>query len=233
LNTTRLDRYARARHLPAQSPDDRLVAGGLHRVVVDAVIARRLQPGVARCIRVVVGGVEEEEFQLAGRLAGQAERGQAVHLLAEHGARRLDDGLAVLVVQVADDHRGGGLPGEQAHGGKVGLHAEVAEPGLPVGQREAVERVHLDVEGEEVIAAVRAAVGDVVEEVVGGEPLADEAAENVGEDDDNGVDVPGLDLRRQCFEVHAYSRLLKPNSPRRHGDTEARPTCHAARQGCI
>jgi hypothetical protein len=56
---------------------------------------------------------------------------------------------------------------------------------------------------------VRAAVGDVVEEVVGGEPLADEPSEDVGEDDDDRVDPAGLDLCAEGFQVQSSLRKVE------------------------
>src|SRR5690606_38175933 len=49
--------------------------------------------------------------------------------------------------------------------------------------------VHLDVDRQEVVAAFRAVLADLLEEQAGGDPFADQPALHVGEGDDHGVDA--------------------------------------------
>ena len=75
---------------------------------------------------------------------------------------------------------------------QVGLHDEIAVALLPARRRVARHRLHVDVVGEQIVAAVRLLVG-AVEEVLGLEALADQPALHVGEADHDRVDLAGAD----------------------------------------
>ena len=79
---------------------------------------------------------------------------------------------------------------------------KVAKALLPVRHAEARLRLHVDVHRQKVIAAMRAVRGDVLQEKLSGEPLADEPPENVREGDDDGVDEAALDVGLEGGEVH-------------------------------
>ena len=72
---------------------------------------------------------------------------------------------------------------------EVGDHRHVAVAALPRRDRVAVDGVHLDVDGEQVVAALGAVLGELLDEEPGRRALADEAALHVGERDDDGVDL--------------------------------------------
>ena len=82
--------------------------------------------------------------------------------------------------------------------GKVGLHDEVAVALLPIGGRVARHRLHVDIVGEQVVAAVRLFMG-AVEEILGLEAFADEPTLHVGEADDDRVDLTGAHGILQVF----------------------------------
>ena len=71
-----------------------------------------------------------------------------------------------------------------------GFMHEVAVALLPVRDRVAGHRLHVDVVGEQIVAAMRLLVR-AFEEVVGLHALADEPALHVGEGDDDRVDLAG------------------------------------------
>ena len=96
--------------------------------------------------------------------------------------------------QVTEYQRSTRLPGQSAQAGHVGPECEIAEPGVPVGHLETVERVHVEVHCQQIAAAVGAVAGDGVEEVVGAEPLADEPAEGVREGNEDSINSAGFDL---------------------------------------
>jgi hypothetical protein len=74
-------------------------------------------------------------------------------------------------------------------------HYEIAEPFFPIGQLEPIHRLHLQVHREQIIAAMGSVFGHQVQEELSSESLPDEAAENVGEGDDDRVNGAALDLR--------------------------------------
>ena len=84
---------------------------------------------------------------------------------------------------------------------EVGLHLEVAVAALPRRHRVAADGVHLDVDGEQVVAGLGAVLGDLVEEVRRGQPLALQAALHVGEREQHGVDLAAADRRAQLVEL--------------------------------
>jgi hypothetical protein len=65
----------------------------------------------------------------------------------------------VVVEDVAQHQRGPSSHGDAAQRRKVGLHDEVAVALLPAGGLVARHRLHVDVVGEQVVAAVRLVMG--------------------------------------------------------------------------
>ena len=104
--------------------------------------------------------------------------------------------------KIAKHQRRRRLPGQHAQRGKVRPHLEIAEAFLPVGQLEAVLRVHFDVDGQQIITPVRAALRYLVQKKLSSAALADEPPENVRGADDHGVYGAALDLGLQSVEVH-------------------------------
>jgi hypothetical protein len=122
----------------------------------------------------------------------------ALQDLAGRGEHR---GVVVVEpAEVGQHHGGSGVPGHATQRGEVGRHREVAVAACPGGHLVPVDRVHLHVDGKQVVAALRAVLHHLVEEVPGMEPLALQASLHVGDGDDHGVDLTAVDERRQLVE---------------------------------
>ncbi len=197
-----LHRDPRRLHPVADGAHQRLLLGGLEDVVVLEVVGDRSEAVVALGPRLVEGLPEEVELELGGGLHPVAGGHRAVELPAEHPARRLLDGLALLGVDVAEHERGLGQPGQDAPGGQVGHELHVPVAPLPRGELEARQGLHLHVHREEVDAGVHALVQDVIEEVAPDHPLAHEPTEAVGEHREHGVDVALPDQGLEALGVH-------------------------------
>jgi hypothetical protein len=99
-----------------------------------------------------------------------------------------------VVGDVADHERRAVQPGDPPQRLKVGHDPEVAVALLPVGHLVPGDRLHLHVEGEQVVAALDAVLGDVVEEVLDVDPLSEQPPLHVGKGGDDRVDRPVLRL---------------------------------------
>ena len=117
----------------------------------------------------------------------------------------LDRRSRLEVEQVAHDERGAFEPRHEAEGREVGPARHVAVARVPVREPVAGQHVHVDVHRQQVVAALDAAVDDLVEEVMTRHPLADQAALLVGKDDEDGVDLVGVDHPGQGREVEHAS----------------------------
>ena len=113
---------------------------------------------------------------------------------------RGDDGdrIAVGPGQIGDHQGRARLPWNAAQRGQVGRHHHVAVTGFPVRHGIAGHGVHVDVDGQQITAALGAVRGHLVDEELTRHPFADQSALHVGERHDDGVDVAGRD---QSFEV--------------------------------
>jgi len=100
---------------------------------------------------------------------------------------------------VAEHERGRVEPRDAAYGREVGHDGDVAVALLPVGELVARQRVHVDVDREQVVAGVDGllAAAHLLGPVVAGHALADEPALEVGERDEHGVDRAVLDVLEQ------------------------------------
>ena len=83
--------------------------------------------------------------------------------------------------------------GEHPEGVLVEDELHVAVALLPRRDRVAVDGVHVDVDGEQVVAALGAVAEHVVDEVARVQALALQPPLHVGERDDHGVDGPVVD----------------------------------------
>ncbi len=191
---------ARAGHAVADGAQQRLHPRGPDHGVVDVVLVGGLQVRVARGPRLLEGVAEDDELQLGPGVRRQPELGQPVELTSQHLARRGDDGGVVLPEHVAQHHRRALLPRQQAQRGQVGPQDEVAVAGRPRRHRVAVDRVHLDVDGEQVVARLGVVGQHLVQEVLGAAPLALQASLHVGHGHDHGVDRAVVDQRAQLLQ---------------------------------
>jgi hypothetical protein len=94
------------------------------------------------------------------------------------------------------------MPRDRAQRVEIRPHDEVPVAALPGGHLVALDRLHVDVDGEQVVAGLGVALGDVIEEVGRGHPLSLETALHVGDRQKDGVDLPGVDLCPQFVERH-------------------------------
>ena len=165
--------------------DQPLVFGGLEDVVVLGEGAVQGEVVVMLAPRLGVRLLEQVQLKLRAQVRLVAEGAGTLDLALEDPARRLLDDLAVLGLQVAEQQDGLLEPGDRPEGGEVGNGHEVAVAGLPGGQAVARLRLHLDVTAQEVVARLHAVRGDLLQEEVGGEPLAHQPpvhVRNTGED---------------------------------------------------
>ena len=98
----------------------------------------------------------------------------------------------VMVEHVAEDKRRRLEPRHARQRHHVGLHDEVAVALLPVGDRVARHRLHIDVVGKEIVAAMRLLVRGG-EEVLRLEALADQPPLHVDEAGEHRVDLAARD----------------------------------------
>ena len=108
-------------------------------------------------------------------------------LAAQDLARGGDHVRVVVPGEVGHAHRRGLVPGDHPQRVEVGLEREVAVAGVPRRHRVALDRVHVDVDGEQVVAALGAVLGDLLEEVVRHQPLALQPALHVAEAEQHRV----------------------------------------------
>jgi hypothetical protein len=180
-----------AGELVAHLADQPLVLGGLEHVVVHDVVGRRLQPLVSLLRGLVERVLEHVELELRAGLDLVALGGRSLDLTLEDLARcDLDRLVRLLVVDVADHERRLVDPRDEAERRQVRHHLEVAVARLPAGVLVPGERLHLHVDREEVQARVQALFAeDLLEEEVGEDPLAHEAALQVREHAEHSVDL--------------------------------------------
>ena len=91
-------------------------------------------------------------------------------------------------VQISGHDDAAWQPGSHAQGLHVGDHCHVGVTGVPGGDFVALNGVVFDIYRQEVVAALGPVVGNVVQEMPGGNALSDEAALHIGEGHDYGVD---------------------------------------------
>ena len=151
-----LDRHPRRGHLVADPADQRLDPRRPEQRVVDVVEVGRLEVVEALLPGLLVGVAEDDELELGAGVGDQPALGQPGELAAQDLPRRGDDLGAVAPLQVGHHHRRPLLPRHRAQRVEVGDHLEVAVAALPGGHRVAADRLHVDVDREQVVAALGA-----------------------------------------------------------------------------
>ena len=194
-----LDRDAGALQALADGAHDAFLLGGLQDVIVLDVAAGGLEAVEALAGGALVALVEQIELELGGEVGAHVALLEPGDLGLQDLPRRMRHLVVVVIEHVAQHQRGALEPRRACQGREVGLHDEVAVALLPARRRVAGHRLHVDVVGEEIVAAVRLLVGPADEEL-GLETLADQAPLHVGEGHDDGVDLAGLDGGLQCIE---------------------------------
>ena len=204
-------------HLVANPPDQRLDPRGAEQRVVDVVEVGRVEIAVAGAPGVLVRRLEDDELELGPGVGDQPALGEPGDLASQDLPRRGDDLGAVGPLQVGDHHHGARLPRDRAQGREVGLHLEVAVAALPRGHLVPTDRVHVDVDGEQVVAPLGPVLEHLVEEMGGGQALALQAALHVGDREQHGVDRALGNRLLELLDRHAGSRLRAPTPRSRAG----------------
>ena len=158
-------------------------------MVVEDVRDGRRQVAVVLLVRLLVGLLQQIELELRPDLHVEAERLRALDLRAQHLARRRPHRRAVAPRHVAQNERRPLEPRDPPQRRQVGDELEVAVPALPRGELVAGHRIHLHLERQQVVAALRAVpVVDLLEEEVAVQALAEQPSLHVGERHDHRVD---------------------------------------------
>ncbi len=183
-----LDRDPGAHHAAADRPQIRLVHRRGEDVVIEDVGDRRGEVLVALLPGLRVALLVEVELELGGGVRREA------HLLCplvdgdQDLARRGDHWTAVVVDDVGQNQRRAVEPRDTPQRRHVGLDPEVAIAVLPIRHLVAGERLHVHIERQQVVAALHAVAGHLVEEVLDLDPLAEKPPLHVGEGGDDRVD---------------------------------------------
>src|SRR5437667_2413271 len=98
--------------------------------------------------------IEQIKLQLAGAAAGESLLFQKLELLPQNRAWRLPHERAIVPNVIANDKRSTSLPGDHTQGFQVWAKGEIAKTGFPARDLEAVQRVHLHVNRQQIIAAM-------------------------------------------------------------------------------
>ena len=205
-----LDDEVRGAHLVADAAQDRLHARGAEDRVVDVVEVGRVEVAVAAELRVAVGGLEEQQLELGRRERRPAALGQARDLRAQDLPRRGDDRRVVEPLHVGEQQRRARQPGRPAQRREVGRHLEVAVAALPRAHRVAVDGVHLDVDGQQVVAGLGSVTQDGVQEVARGEALSLQASLHVGEREHHRVDLLCGDCVGEARRASFAAKVSRP-----------------------
>ena len=128
---------------------------------------------------------------------------------------------AVLPLEVGDHQHRSLLPGDRPQRREVGLHLEVAVAARPRGHLVALDGLHVDVDGEQVVAALRAVLEHLGEEVRGGQALALEAPLHVGDREQHGVDRAVGDRASSAPRCSPGSQATRSASRARRRDPAA------------
>jgi hypothetical protein len=163
-------------------------------------------------MRFGVGLLQEIELELGAEHRREAEHRRAVDLALQDLPRRRGYRRPVVPDDVAEDERGCFQPGCTAKRRHVRHEPEVPVAAFPARDLVAGLRVHLHVEGEQVVAALDAVLGHVrLEEELPHQALAHQAALHVGERDDHRVDRTVLD---GAFQLVQRQHRASPSAVR-------------------
>ena len=179
----------------------RFLAGGLQDVVVLDVVPGGFRLVVVALVDGLVALVEQVELQFRGEHAGVAALAQAFDLFLEDCPRAVGQVLAVVMVEHVAQHQGRAFqPRHAAQGAHVGLEHKVAVAFAPAGGRVPGHRLHVDVVGQQVIAAVGFFV-TAVDEKLDLEALAHQAPLHVDHAHQHGIDFAIGSGALECFEA--------------------------------
>src|SRR5258708_6639863 len=102
----------------------------------------------------MIGLIEQIEFQFAGTKAGESLLVEQLELLPQDRAGCFFYERAILSNIITDDECGASLPRQYAQRLRVRTKCEITEPCVPARDLETVQRVHLHIHREQVIATM-------------------------------------------------------------------------------
>ncbi len=160
----------------------------LQGVIVLEIPAGRLEVGVFLARRFAVRVAKEVILELRRGHYAKAAFGGRVQLLSQDRAGSHGDEIVRRLRLHIAQHDGRAVePTRPAERGQVGSEMKVAVAFLPVREVVARNRLHLHVDGQQIVAGVGPRLDDLRDEVFGLEAFAHQAAVNVGEDCQNRV----------------------------------------------
>ena len=109
-------------------------------------------------------------------------------------------GSAVGPLEVGEAQRGRRVPWDETQRVEVGAHRKVPIPALPRRHLVTVDGIHLDVDGEQVVAPLGAVLSNLLQEVLGGQTLALQPALHIAHREQHGVDFASMDLLAKVLE---------------------------------
>ena len=205
-----LDRDPGGVHPAADRAEVLLVHRRREDVVVEDVGDRRREVAVVLLVGLGVALLVEVELELGGelrRVAHLPRRARTAAISTWRGEATTGEPSWLTTSQRTSAVRSShGIRRSVAMSGAI---AEVAVALLPVGHLVAGHRLHLHVEGEQVVAALDPVLDDLVEEVLDLDPLAEQPPLHVGEGGDDRVDRARLGLLAEVVERRA-SRRCRP-----------------------
>jgi hypothetical protein len=163
---------------------------------------------VALLARRVVRLPEEEELELGADVRDEPALGQPVELAAQDLARRGRDGPPVLPLDVAYDERRPLEPRDPPEGLDVRPEHEIAVARLPRRHLEPLHRLHVDVDRQQVVAALGPVGCDLVAEERRVKALALETALHVRHHQEDGVDLAPLHVGAQLVESQGHAPFI-------------------------
>ena len=205
----RLDRDTGPDHLVADATQDVLLARRLEELVVLDAVGVGDEPAPALVGSLLEGVQEQEELELGGAPHGEPALVGPLDLSLQDASGRHLDRAAGGIEQVADDEGRAVQPRQDAGRREVGGGDQVAVAGVPVREPVPGQRVHVDVDREQVVAHLDPVFAGVVEKERAGDPLADRSALDVGEGEDDRVDRAVDDELAERGHV-GHAELLLP-----------------------
>ncbi len=127
----------------ADRPHDMLFLRGLEDVVILIIVADRLQPAIAAFRRFLIGGFEQEEFQLCRHECLKPHILQARHLLFQNSAGGMGDIIMVMILHIAQNQGSSLQPGNMTQCRQIRLESVITIACGPIGRRIALNRFHL------------------------------------------------------------------------------------------
>ena len=200
-------------HLVPDPAQQRLDPGGAQDRVVHVVLVGRDQIAVVLGRGLLVGVLVDDELELGPGQRHPAAFGQPRRLGREYLPRRGQHRRAVVPGQVRDHQGRARVPRQQAHGARVRHHDEVAVAAVPGRHGVPVDRVHVHVHGEQVVAALGVVFGHLVQVELRRQALALQPALHVGEGEHDGVDLALADRDAQLLQGQQAAPVRRPGRP--------------------